>query len=48
MMGGTKSSGAQWAYRPQCVRAAKPWLRPHKEEEEEEEEEHDINCCAPT
>jgi hypothetical protein len=25
--------------RPQCIRAAKPWLRPHKEEEEEEEEE---------
>jgi hypothetical protein len=21
---------------PQCIRAAKPWLRPHKEEEEEE------------
>jgi hypothetical protein len=22
--------------KPQCIRAAKPWLRPHKEEEEEE------------
>jgi hypothetical protein len=36
MTGGTKSSGTQKAYRPQCIRAAGPWLRPHKEEEEEE------------
>jgi hypothetical protein len=35
MTGGTKSSGAQQAYRLQCIRAAKPWLRPHKEEDEE-------------
>jgi hypothetical protein len=44
MTGGTKSSGAQWAQLwPQCIRAAKPWLRPHTEEEEEEEEEIEMN-----
>jgi hypothetical protein len=38
MTGGTKSSGAQEDYRPQCIGAAKPWLRPHKGEEKEKEE----------
>jgi hypothetical protein len=35
MTGKTKSSGAQQAQlRPQCIRAAKPWLRPLKEEKD--------------